>query len=71
MGYHEGHNRYDALELSFRKTTTHYTFWWNHTWAKNMGRGTGQYEGSDIINPYNRDQFYGPIRYVMELSGGE
>jgi hypothetical protein len=60
---HEGHNHYDDMELSLRKTGPHYTFWWNHTWAKNIGRDTDQY-GSDIVNPYDRNQFVGPVRYA-------
>jgi len=65
--YHDGKARYDAMELSLKKISAHYTLWWNHTWSKNLGTSFGQYEGSNIVNPYDRNEFYGPARYVAQL----
>jgi hypothetical protein len=58
--YHDGHMRYDALELSLRKTSKHATFGWNHTLAKNIGR-------TAVVDPFNRDLFYAPSGYVPNL----
>ena len=57
---HEGHARYDALEFSVRKTAKNVTFDWNHTWAKDIGR-------INVVDPYDRDEFYGPLSYVPNL----
>jgi hypothetical protein len=57
--FHEGKSRYDALEMSVRKSSAHYTFQWSHTWAKNLSRS--------VVDPYNRDLFYGPTGYVPHL----
>jgi outer membrane receptor protein involved in Fe transport len=65
--YHDGKARYDAMELSLKKVSAHYTLWWNHTWSKNLGTSFGQYEGNYIVNPYNRNEFYGPDNYVAQL----
>jgi hypothetical protein len=64
----EGTSRYDALELSLKKTSTHYTFWWSHTWAKKLGWGLGPFETSNIVNVYDKAAFYGPARYVPHLN---
>jgi len=58
--FREGHSRYDSLEFVLRKSSSHYTFQWSHTWAKNLGRVS-------VVDPYNRDLFYGPIDYVPHL----
>jgi len=58
--FREGYSRYNALELIVRKQSRHYTFQWSHTWAKTMGRGT-------VVDPFNRDIFYGPGDYVPHL----
>lgn len=58
--FHEGYSRYDALEMVLRKRSTHYTFQWSHTWAKNLGR-------IGVTDPFNRDLFYGPTDYVPHL----
>jgi hypothetical protein len=59
--FHEGHSRYNALELVLRKTSAHYTFQWSHTFAKNLGRF------GSAVDPFNRDLFYGPTDYVPHL----
>jgi len=58
--FHEGRSRYDALEMSLRKTSTHFTFQWSHTWAKNLAR-------LSPVDPYNRDLFYGPQDYIPHM----
>ena len=58
--FHDGHSRYDALEMLVRKSSAHYTFQWSHTWAKNLVR-TG------VTDPFNRDLFYGPSGYVPHV----
>ena len=58
--FHDGHSRYNAVEFVIRKTSTHYTFQWSHTWAKNLGR-------IGVVDVYNRDLFSGPIDYVPHL----
>ena len=58
--FREGHSRYDALEFVIRKQSSHYTFQWSHTWAKTMERVS-------VVDPYNRDLFYGPGNYVPHL----
>ncbi len=59
--FHDGHQRYDALELSVRKQTRHLTFQWSHVWAKNMSR-------LSPVNPYDREAFVGPSGYIPHLS---
>jgi hypothetical protein len=59
--FHDGHSRYDALEISLRKQSRHYTFQWSHVWAKNMMR-------TAPVNPYDRDAFVGPGNYSPHLS---
>jgi hypothetical protein len=59
--YHDGHSRYDALEMSLRKQSRHYTFQWSHVWAKNMVR-------TAPLNPYDRDAFVGPSGYIPQFS---
>ena len=58
--FHEGHSRYDALEMSIKKSSAHYTFQWSHTWAKNMVR-------TAVVDPYNRDLFVGPGDFAPHL----
>jgi hypothetical protein len=49
-------NRYDALELSLRKNSTHYTFQFSYVMAKNMQAG--------IVDLYVGNIFRGPAGYV-------
>jgi hypothetical protein len=69
----DGRARYDAMEFSLKKSSTHYTFQWNHTWAKNL-------ESLDRTNPYDFDMWDGPgdyapqmdkLNFVLDLPFGE
>src|SRR4029450_9344593 len=58
--FHEGYSRQNARDGVVRKQSAHYTFQWSHTWSKNMGRIA-------VVDPFNRDIFYGPLDYVPHL----
>jgi hypothetical protein len=57
--FHDGHQRYDALEVLIKKSSVNYTFQWSHTWAKNMIQ-SGPYI-------YAKDLWDGPGGYVTSL----
>jgi len=59
MTFHDGHARYDSLEILVKKSSPSYTFQWSHTFAKNM------IQSGPFI--YAKDLFDGPGGYVPNL----
>jgi len=63
--------RYDALELILRKSSQHYTFEFNYTWAKNLCSGIpDEFVGNIYRGPGNYIPTEAKINFVLDLPVG-